>query len=411
MATESRRGIERIAANYLRLACLLALGLVLVPVLISWVGLEAFGLIDLVGASVGFAGTLQQLTNQGMVRDLSTAYHSGDDAQFARAYNSAYVVSGAVAGLSVIIFATLLGLIHLLRIPEEWIPAARWFVAAQGLYACLTVLGAPAFSMYRVQERFVWYAFWMVLSRATALTSALLLAFVFNVTETATAIRAYGLLWSGLLIVVFLASIVVAIAGDRRLVPDPKQIHASDARAVFHTFGWNGAAHVGVSLYERLASVLMNLAFGVFGNAVFGVAHRLVAYVRMATTGVTFGLDSAAARLSSGPRPDSIRSLVQHSIRLQAFVALPASLVVFVLADPALTLWIGGRVADPEVVIPPAVTIVQILIFSIASRAIADGWTSVLFGAGHVRRYAPLLLTGGLVSPVVGAGLLLLLPE
>ena len=53
MASEAKRGILRIVPNYVRLLATLALGLVLLPVVVSWLGLEAFGLISLV-ASTGF---------------------------------------------------------------------------------------------------------------------------------------------------------------------------------------------------------------------------------------------------------------------------------------------------------------------------------------------------------------------
>lgn len=411
MTTEAGRGFKRIFANYIRLFCWLALGVVLMPFLIRWVGLEGFGLISLIGATVGFANIFQQLTNQSLVRELGTAYHTGDESHFRIVYNSSFIISALIAAIAAAVFTTLWFVIRFLDVPAEYLPAARVFIAAQGVYTFLLVLFSPTFSMYRVKEEFGWYAFWMIAIRATALTSAVLLAVVFDVHEVQTAIRAHGVLWSSLLVAVFMTASGVNMIRDRRLVPRPSEIRLTAAKDVFRTFSWNSAVHISMVLHQGLATVLMNLYFGLFGNAVFEVGHRLVSYVRMLTTGVTFGLDATSARLSSEDSDESMRLLITHSTRLQALVALPSGLIVLFLAEPLLRLWIGRSLDDPERAIPQAVIIAQILVSTLTLRAIADGWMNILYGAGYVRRYAPLILAGGIISPLLGLTLILTLPE
>ena len=70
MPSEAKRGLVRIAANYLRLISTLALGLILVPLLIGWIGLRGFGLISLVVVSVGLAGVVRELISQSMIREI-----------------------------------------------------------------------------------------------------------------------------------------------------------------------------------------------------------------------------------------------------------------------------------------------------------------------------------------------------
>ncbi len=410
MATEARRGVARILANYIRLGGWLVLGVVLLPYLIRWVGLDGYGLISLLGATLGFAGIFQQLMNQSLIRELGAAYHEGSE-PFRRAYNASFVVSATMASLAALVFVGLVLLVHLLNIPEHLVGPARWFVGAQGVYSVLLVLLSPTFAMYRVLERFGWYAFWMIMIRGTALASALVLSIGFAITDIATAVRAHGILWSGLLCAVLLCAVAVLMITDRNLRPAPHGIRRDDVRAVLHTFGWNSAVHIAVNLHERLAALLMNLGFGLFGNAVFNVALQLVSYVRMLTTGVTFGLDAASARISSADPDEALRSFMRNSTRLQAFIALPAGLAMFLLAEPVLQLWIGSSLEDPDAMIPAAVVIIRILTFGLAARAIADGWMFILYGAGHVRRYAPMLIGAGVVSPILGALLMVTLPD
>ncbi|MHC4275226.1 MAG: lipopolysaccharide biosynthesis protein [Planctomycetota bacterium] len=410
MPSEAKRGLVRIAANYLRLILTLALGLLLVPLLIGWIGLEGFGLISLVAVSVGLATVVRELISQSMIREIGVAFHSGDQERFQRFYNSAFVVSGGAALITSLIFVALLVLVTWFNIPEAWVNPARWVIAAQGAYVVLLVLLAPAFSMYRIKEQFGRDAMWNVLMRATAVVAVLILSQGFGVTETTTAIRSYGVLWSGLECCVLACAVLMVIACDRRLRPRPRLVNRDVVRQILLTFSWNSAANVGVSLHRILAAFLMNIAFGVLGNGVFEVAHRLVAFVRMAAFGTYFGVDATSVRLSSDPTLHSTRGLLHHSVRLQSLVALPAGLIVILLAEPILQLWVGRQLENPAQTIPAAVLIVRILAVAIMARATADTWTLILYGAGYVKRYAPTVLAGGLISPVLGGLLVVALP-
>jgi uncharacterized membrane protein len=44
------------------------------------------------------------------------------------------------------------------------------------------------------------------------------------------------------------------------------------------------------------------------------------------------------------------------------------------------------------------------------TRAISDGWIRILYGAGHVTCYAPLVIAGGIANPLLAGLLLLVLP-
>lgn len=410
MPSEVRRGFVRIVTNYARLMITLSLGVVFVRLMCGWVGLEAFGLVALVGATTGFAAMVAEMAQQGVIRELGSAWHKGDPEYFQRFYNTSYVLSAAAGVVAAVIVLVAWVVVPLLDIPPDWVGPARWIVATQGVYALVSVVTAPAFSMYLVLERFTAYNWWQVCTRSTQLISLVILAYGVGITDTVVALKWYGIVWATLLTVTLLLAVATIIWRNRILRP---RLHLADRaafRQIMHTFGWSSLAYLGLSLHERCAAILMNLAFGVFGNGVFAVSNRLAAYVRMAVTGVTCGLDAVTARISSGQDED-VRALIHHMTRLQALIAIPGGLIIFVLAEPLLTLWIARNIENPERAIPLAVTIVQILAFAITSRAIAHGWMMMLYGAGHVRHYAPLVMGAGIVSPLLGGVFLFVLPE
>ena len=52
-SSEKQKGVHRIATNYGRLIATMAMGIATVPLQIKWLGMEGFGLIGLVGSSIG----------------------------------------------------------------------------------------------------------------------------------------------------------------------------------------------------------------------------------------------------------------------------------------------------------------------------------------------------------------------
>lgn len=403
--SEARRGIHRVLANYMNLMGRLLIGIPLTPFLLAWLGTEAFGLIALVGASVGFARLFEQMTTQSMIREIAAAHHSGDDEQFLRTYNGSFVISAGVALLALIVFSGVYFALPFLKIREDWISPARWFVLSQAVYTICQVTLAPAYCMYRVKEQFWRFSIITILERATEMISALILAWGFLIRDDIPlAIRAHGVLWASLMLIVLVTAVMLAAFGDRRLIPRPSYIRRDEVRTVLRTVGWNSAVHVAMALHERLAAVIMNLAFGLLGNGVFELGMRLIGYVRQVTTGVTFGLDSAAARVSTTSRAQ-LQSLFHHSTRLHGVVAIPACLGVFVLATPLMTVWLSSSMENPGEEIPLAVMITRVLAAALLVRAISDGWLNIFYGAGFVRKYAPIVLLGGMVSPIVSAGL------
>ncbi len=410
MKGEVRRGAVRIVANYARLLSTFVLGIILVPILIRFLGVDAFGLWGLIGATIGLADLFRETVRSSMIRELGTAYHDPDPARFPVIYNSAVALSILLALLAACVFTGVWFLLPYLNIPAHLSTAARWVVVSQGAYSIMCVLTAPQFNMFVVTERMVWANAWQAADRATHLAAALVIFYPFAVRDPGLGLTLFATVSAGMAIVLHVVAIVIMAGFEPRIVPRPGQASREGARSILSTAGWNAVVVVATNLHIRIDQLLMNLFFGSFANGIFTVAIRLTSYVRMLTGGMTDGLDAVSTRISTREEGGGVNALNRHSTRLHAFVGLPAGLLVVLLADPIIRLWVGKRLPDPAADIPLAVNLVRILAIGITARAIADGWMRILYGAGHVRRYAPLLLGAGLLNPLVVIALVYLLP-
>lgn len=403
MASEVKRGFVRIATNYVRLFASVLLGLFLVRLLLRSVGEDGFGLVSLFGSTVGLAAMFKEIIRASMIRELGSAYHSGDDHLFRGTYNTALAITFTVGAFVLVLFALIWVFIDLFEI-KGMVGAARGLVAARAVEVFCTIALAPAFNMYLVSERMIEHNLWLLMEQRLAqFAAALWVVFLASPQSASEALILFS--WSSSLLTAagLLVACGVMMRRDRRLMPAPRLVNRDALRSILGIGGWNIAVVTAMNLHIRVNAVVMNLAFGLLANTIFGLAVQLTSYTRRLAVGVTDGLDSVSARMTSGPQSESTRlsRLIHHSTRLNGFVTFPSTVAVVLLAAPMLQVWVGDRLENPVETIPPAALMIAILSLGIAVRSIADGWTRILYGAGHVKQYAPWVLAGGLANPIL----------
>ncbi len=417
MANEVKRGAVRLITNYARLFSTLAIGLLEVPLQIYWLGKNGFGLIGLLGPTIGLTAILQDMVTRSMVRELGAAYHDPDPSRFQRVSAACWFISTLAAGLSAVLFAAVtIWVIPLLEIPPDLVRPAQWYAAAGGVMSCMLVLFTPAANMYIVMERFTLQNIWLVGRRLCIFLAAAGLLLVLGRDDPPRSVMLYGVWSAGAVIALLLLSVAIIWAGDRRTWPRPHRAERAVLAEIFGTFGWNSLVTLALNLADKVPALIVNKYFSLDGNAAYGLARRLSAYARMITVGATYGLEAVSTRISSATddSAEALRTLLKHSTRLHTVVAVPAGIAIGVLALPILHHWAGGAMEPDEytAVIPIAVVVVQILTLATVCRGISEGWMRLLYGAGFVRNYARLVIVSSFATPVLSwLGVVLLLEQ
>lgn len=414
MSHEARKGLIRVVSNYLRLLATLGLGLTVVPLTISWLGDESFGVISLMGANIGLAAIFRQIIQQSLVRELGSAYHAGDET-FRTNYAAICLISFVFTLFSLLAFTVVILLLPLLKIPDELLNASRWFVVGQGTSSAAVIFLAPMLNMYLVTERFIGYNIWFIGVRSANIISVLILGYAIGIDDPAKGLMLHGLLWACIAILGFSIAAAYIYSQDHRLLIRFKGARREALREVLGTFSWNSGVQVAMNVHEQVPPLLLNLFVGPLANAAWGVGFRFSAYIRMATTGVQFGSDAVSARLAAGEDSEKarakLRNLLNVQTKLTSMVAIPVGMVVFMYCWPIFHAWVGRTLKNYDVVMPTGVMLTRILAWAIASRAISDTWMIVLYGAGFVKDYAKWVIAGGVFAPLASIALMFTLPE
>ncbi|MGI9014179.1 MAG: lipopolysaccharide biosynthesis protein [Phycisphaerales bacterium] len=412
MPSEVNRGIIRLLTNYFRLFISVVFGLILVRLLLRSIGEDGWGVVALFGSTIGLAAMLQAIVRASMIRELGTAYHSGDDASFIRAYNSALGLAGIVAGFALIIFGLLFLFLPLFKL-EGLEAGGKAMVVCGAFQSVTTVLCAPVFNMYLVSERMASHNIWLLLiERGSSLLAAMTVTFVWVSDDPNVSLMRYAIISSAAEMLCSIApSLIMMLLIDKRTRPRPSELRWKEVRSIGKVSGWNAVVVIAMNLHLRVDAIIMNLAFGLFGSRIFGYAMQLTGYARRLAVGMTDGLDAVATRMSTRNTAESVRQLVRYSTRMHGVVTFPASALMIVLAEPIMQVWIGDLLTDTSESIRPTVSLILILIIGNGVRSISDAWVRILYGAGYIRSYAPAILIGGVANPITAIVLIWLLPK
>jgi hypothetical protein len=376
-----------------------ALGLVLVRLLLQ-LGTDAYGLIIFLGAGTGIIGSLRETVSVSMVPELGAAYHDENPNKFTATYSSAFVLSSGLALLSLAIAITIGICLPWCKIPPEMLPAARWFLVAKAAQALITVFFSPASNMFLVTERMVSYNLWTIAEKVADTLAAAVIVFGLAEQPASRLVVMYGAISAALSSGMILASTMQITLMDRRLQATRNCVSRDALHGLTHSFGWNSGVTLAINLYTRMTALVMNLTFGLVGNVVFGIAVQVCANLRQLSMGLVTGIDAVAARLNSRRGQQAIRDLSYLATRMQALVVLPGVCWLMLYVDAFVSVWVGSRLEDPAM-IPVISNISRLLLLGVAARSLSEGWMRILSGAGHAKKYAPVVLACGLFNPVL----------
>jgi O-antigen/teichoic acid export membrane protein len=407
--SEARRAFSRVGTNYLRLGVTVVLGLAIVPLLLGRLGPQAYGLIGLLGSTIGLAALVQGIVRESMVRELGHAYHQSRP-QFVATYNAAILLCILVAGASAVLFAIVWLAIPLLEIPPDLLRAARWLVVARGLETAVNIVFAPAQRMYIVTERMALGNAWGLADRVSRFLATIWILTLAASLAPPDALIVYAWIASLLVIASVIASVLMMAILEPATLPRPARATRAAARSILTVGGYNALTQLAGNLHLNVGQILLNLFLGLRVNAVFAIAITLAGYTRMTAMGVTGGIDAVAARLSARASSGAMAALLHNSTRLHALVALPVAAAVLVLAEPIIAVWLGNRLPNPADA-AMAANLARLVVLGMTVRAISDGWLKILYGAGHIRRYALVVVGAGVASPLLATLLLVALPE
>lgn len=334
--TKAKRAAKNTAFLYVRLFILMLIGLYTSRVTLDVLGVNDFGIYNLVGGIITATSFINGAMALAVNRYLAYAMGKNDLAEMKRVFSMSVNLHLIIAGV-VLILGETIGLWFIntqLIIPDDRIMAANWIYQASILSFIASILITPYSADVIAHEKMNFYAFTGILNGILKLIVVLILPFV---------------LFDKLIIYAVLLSIVAAICALVTFT----FVRVNFVESKYH-LTWNKplfkdmAKYAGFSTFGNMAtavvnqgqSVLLNVFYGPALNAVRGIALQVNGVVSQFVQGIYTAVTPQITKsYAENDRPYMIKMIYYSTLLTFALIftiVLPLSLEI----DFVLSVWL-----------------------------------------------------------------------
>lgn len=337
---------KRIANNTIllsiRMVLVLILGLYTTRVTLSALGVEDYGIYNVVGGFVSMFTFLNISMSNGIQRYFN--YELGrNGVEGARKVYITSIVIQLLVIIIILILTETLGLWYLhnkLVVPDDRLIAARCVYQISIFSFVLIVLQSPFNAAIMAHERMNFYAFISILDAILKLVIVLLIPY---------ANCDLLILYSVLIAMISLMNLILAVVYSIRNFEEISFAPLFDKdlfKSMLSFSGWNIFGTFSNMMREQGINLILNLFFGPIVNAARGIAYQ-----------VTSGLQGFVLNLSTAIRPQLVQSYAKgnysRTINLMFSLSKVSVCVFYIIAYPiileinyVLNLWLDAKVPD-----------------------------------------------------------------
>ncbi len=321
---------------YIRMLLLMAVSLYTSRVILSQLGINDYGIYNLIAGFVTLFSFISHAVVGAMQRFFNVALGRGDREEYRKLYSMGYNVFFIFSGL-LLLFGETIGLWFVatqLNIPAGRETAAMWVYQMSLFGLIVRLLRTPNGASIIAHEKMEFYAYISIAEAFLKLGIVFLLS-----------VMAFDrlILFSVLYLVTTIIINVIYLAYCAKILPDCRYSFCWDSilfKRLVSFSGWNllsGSSRVVKSQGE---SILVNHYYTVSANAAFGVAAQIYNAVNLFLTNFQTAFKPQLVQSYAENDLDSHYKLVIRSAKLSYFLLLIIVIPVIFNLDTLLRLWL-----------------------------------------------------------------------
>ena len=378
---------KRIAKNTLLLYCrmlfMMVVSLYTSRVVLNALGVEDFGIYNVVGGVVAMFSMLSGSLSAAITRFITYELGTGNKENLKKIFSSSVTIQIGLA-LLIVLLAEAIGVWFLnakMNIPDARMVAANWVFQFSILTFAINLISVPYNAGIIAHERMSAFAYISILEAIGKLAIAFLI-----VISPMDKLIFYAILMCAVALIVRFAY----GAYCKKHFEECTYHFIFDKDLLKRMFGFAGWNFIGASsavLRDQGGNVVINLFCGPAVNAARGIAFQ----VNNAISGFVINFKTAlnpqiTKSYAAGDR-DYMMTLIYQGARLSFYMLLLLSLPVLVNTHYILGIWL-------KIVPGHAVLFVQLVLVFAMSESISNPLITAMLATGKIRNYQ--LIVGGL---------------
>ena len=383
LSESSRRLARNTVLLYFRMFLLMLIGLVTSRVVVRTLGIDDYGVYNVVGGVVTVFTFLTTSISAAISRYLAVGLGEGDPVRLRRIFSTGVLIQLALSLLLVLLVETagVWWLNHRLNIPEGRLDAARWVLQCSLGIMVVGLLAVPYNAAIIAHERMSAFALISLGEAALKLGVAVLLYF-----SPADKLVSYAVLMLGVAVLVRLAYGLYCrrhFAESRgRLVWDGALVREMTAFAGWSFFG--SSAYV---FNTQGVNQVVNLFFGVAVNAARGVVLQVENIVKQFVSNFLTAVNPQITKSWAAGERERCFELVRKGAKYSWLVILVFFVPVLGEAEWLLDAWLG-----PDKVPPHAALFLRLALVGLLVDLVGNPLLTLIQATGRVKKYY--LITG-----------------
>ena len=393
MSNQSSDNNKRIAKNtlllYFRMLFMMAVSLYTSRVVLNTLGVEDYGIYNVVGGVVAMFGFINSSMSSATQRYITFALGKGDMNRLQTVFSTTLQIHTLIAGIIVLLGETvgLWFLYNKMQIPADRMDAAFWVLQCSIISTVVMIISVPYNADIIAHEKMSAFAYISILEVVLKLVIVYMLV-VFSFDK----LILYAIL---LLAIQLLIRFCYSIYCNRHF-EETKYKHVWD-KTLFKEMtgfaGWSMFGNLAGVLFGQGLNMLLNVFFGPVVNAARAVAVQVQNAVQGFVSNFQMALNPQITKTYAKGELSDMHKLMYRSARFSFFLLFFLSLPVLFETNFILTLWL--KTVPENTVVFLRIMICTSLIYTLSNPLIIANQAT-----GKVKKY----------QAVCGSILLLILP-
>ena len=387
MSTDDSANNKRIAKNtlllYVRMLLTMLVSLYTSRVVLNALGVEDFGIYNVVGGVVAMFSILSGSLSTAISRFITFELGKGNEKRLNEIFSSAVSIQIALA-IAAAIIAELIGVWFLnaqMNIPAERMIAANWVFQFSILAFGINLISIPYNACIIAHEKMSAFAYISILEIIGKLLIALLI-----VVSPIDKLIFYAILMCIISLIIrfvyahyckrHFSECTIHLVYDKQLLKE-----------MFSFAGWNFIGSTSVVLRDQGGNIMLNLFFNTTVNAARGIANQVYNAIFSFVTNFMMALNPQITKSYATGDYEYMMKLIYKGSRFSCYLLFLLSLPILINTEYILTIWLK---TVPE----HSVLFVQLILIFSLSEAISKPLITAQLATGNIRNYQ--LVVGGL---------------
>ena len=383
-ATNNRRIIKNTLLLYFRMLLILGVTLYTSRVVLNSLGVEDFGIYNVVGGVVTMMAFLSGAMSSATQRFLSFELGKDNFEQLAKVFKMSLNIHWLIV-LLVLLAAQTLGLWFVntqLVIPPDRLAAANWVFQCAVFSFCCTVLSVPYNAAIIAHEKMSAFAYVSIVDVVLKLTVVFLLA-----AHGGDKLQFYALLLA-LVSAVILGCYYIYARWQFAAIHFSLYWNTELFKTLLSYTGWNLFGNLASVATNQGINILINLFFGAPVNAARAIAFQVNAAITGFVTSLQMSINPQIVKSYANGNYEYMHFLIMRSAKYAFFLLYLLALPILLQTELVLKIWL---IRPPQY----ADFFCQLVLIDALITSFSGGLMASVQATGNIKRYQ--VIIGGIL--------------